>query len=161
MKRHNLHVETGALADRIVLDEKRATGVRFISGSTTQTATARREVILAGGPINSPQLLMLSGIGPGGHLSEVGISVKHDLPGVGQNLQDHLELYVQQECTQPITLYSAMNPLRKMLIGIEWLLFKRGLGATNHFESGGFIRSRAGVEWPDIQYHFLPMAVSL
>jgi choline dehydrogenase len=117
-------------------------------------------VILAGGPINSPQLLMLSGIGSADHLRELGIAPVHDLAGVGANLQDHLELYIQQECTQPITLYSAMNPVRKMLIGLEWLLFKRGLGATNHFEAGGFIRSRAGVEWADLQYHFLPMAVS-
>jgi choline dehydrogenase len=115
---------------------------------------------LAGGPINSPQLLLLSGIGPGRQLQEHGITVKIDLPGVGENLMDHLELYVQQACRQPITLYSAMKPLAKARIGARWLLFKDGLGATNHFESGAFIRSRPGVRWPDIQYHFLPAAIS-
>ena len=114
----------------------------------------------SGGPINAPQLLMLSGVGPAGHLQEHGIEVVHDLPGVGENLQDHLELYIQQACTQPITLYSATGLLGKALIGMRWIAFRSGLGATNHFESGGFIRSRPGVPWPDIQYHFLPMAAS-
>ncbi len=160
LNRNNLKVETNALAEQILFENRRANGVRYSKGGTEQIAMAQREVILACGPINSPQLLMLSGVGPAAHLSELDIPVIHDLPGVGQNLQDHLELYIQQECTQPITLYGAMNPLRKMFIGLRWLLFKSGLGATNHFESGGFIRSRAGVQWPDIQYHFLPMAVS-
>lgn len=158
--RKNLTVVSNALATRILLDGRRATGIEYRQGETVRTASAGREVILSGGPINAPQLLMLSGVGPAEHLTEMGIPVVHDLPGVGQNLQDHLELYLQQRCSQPITLYSAMNPLKKAAIGIEWLLFKTGLGATNHFESGGFIRSRAGVRWPDIQYHFLPMAVS-
>jgi choline dehydrogenase len=160
MRRPNLKVEGGALAEKIVIDGRRATGIRYSRGGKARIARARREVILAGGPINSPQLLMLSGIGSADHLRELGIDPVHDLAGVGANLQDHLELYIQQECTQPITLYSAMNPVRKLLIGLEWLLFKTGLGATNHFEAGGFIRSRAGVEWADLQYHFLPMAVS-
>jgi len=158
--RKNLAVESGAFATRILTDGRRATGVVFSQGGDERTAEARREVILCGGPINTPKLLMLSGIGPAAHLAEIGIPVVHDLPGVGENLQDHLELYVQQACTQPITLYGAMNPLKKALIGIEWILFKSGLGATNHFEAGGFIRSRPDVAWPDIQYHFLPMAVS-
>jgi len=158
--RKNLAVEQRAFATRIVTDGRHATGVTFTQGGTERTALARREVILSGGPINTPQLLMLSGIGPGAHLSDMGLGVVHDLPGVGQNLQDHLELYVQQACSKPITLYGAMNPLKKALIGIEWILAKRGLGATNHFEAGGFIRSRPDVPWPDIQYHFLPMAVS-
>ncbi len=158
--RQNLHIMTNAHAEQIVFEDKRATAIRYIQGGVECTARARREIILAGGPINSPQLLMLSGIGPGEHLSGHGIDTIHHSPGVGENLQDHLELYIQQECTQPISLYSAMKPLRKMMIGIEWLLFKTGLGATNHFESCGFIRSRAGVEWPDLQYHFLPAAVS-
>lgn len=158
--RKNLTVESGTLATRILTDGRRATGIAFRQGDAERLAKARREVILCSGPINTPQLLMLSGIGPATHLAEMGVAVLHDLPGVGENLQDHLELYVQQACTQPITLYGAMNPLRKALIGIEWILFKRGLGATNHFEAGGFIRSRPDVEWPDIQYHFLPMAVS-
>ena len=158
--RPNLAVETGALATRILLDGRRAAGVEYRRGSAVRTVQARREVILSGGPINAPQLLMLSGIGPAAHLAEHGIAVVCDLPGVGHNLQDHLELYVQQECIRPITLYSATGLLRKALIGARWMLFRSGLGATNHFEAGGFIRSRAGVRWPDIQYHFLPLAAS-
>ena len=158
--RPGLAVETGALATRILLDGRRAAGVEYRRGSAVRTVQARREVILSGGPINAPQLLMLSGIGPAAHLAEHGIAVVCDLPGVGRNLQDHLELYVQQECIRPITLYSATGLLRKALIGARWMLFRSGLGATNHFEAGGFIRSRAGVRWPDIQYHFLPLAAS-
>ena len=158
--RPGLAVETGALATRLLLEGRRAAGVEYRQGAAVRTVQARREVILSGGPINAPQLLMLSGIGPAAHLAEHGIASAHDLPGVGRNLQDHLELYVQQECTRPITLYSATGLLQKALIGARWLLFRSGLGATNHFESGGFIRSRAGVRWPDIQYHFLPLAAS-
>ena len=121
---------------------------------------ARREIILAGGAINSPQLLKLSGIGPGEELRRHGIELVRHLPGVGENLQDHLEFYFQVACKEPITLYSSMGPLAKALIGLRWLLRKDGLGATNHFESCGFIRSRAGIRYPDIQYHFLPLAVS-
>ena len=121
---------------------------------------AAREVILSGGPINSPQLLMLSGIGPAGHLREFGIEVALDAPGVGANLQDHLELYIQQACTRPVTLHAATGLLQRALIGIRWIAFKSGLGATNHFEAGGFVRSRPDVQWPDIQYHFLPLAAS-
>ena len=158
--RSGLAVETGALATRILLEDGRACGVEYRQGGTVRAARARREVVLSGGPINAPQLLMLSGIGPAAQLEEHGIPVVRDLPGVGRNLQDHLELYVQQECTQPITLHSATGLLQKALIGARWVLFKSGLGATNHFEAGGFIRSRAGVRWPDIQYHFLPLAAS-
>ena len=158
--RPGLAVETGALATRILLDGRRATGVEYRRGGAVRTARARREVVLSAGPINAPQLLMLSGIGPAARLAEHGIAVVLDLPGVGGNLQDHLELYVQQACTRPITLYSATGLLRKALIGARWMLFRSGPGATNHFEAGGFIRSRAGVRWPDIQYHFLPLAAS-
>ena len=158
--RPGLAVETGALATRILLEGRRAAGVEYRRGSAVRTVQARREVILSGGPINAPQLLMLSGIGPAAHLAEHGIAVVCDLPGVGRNLQDHLELYVQQECTRPITLYSATGLLQKALIGVRWMLFRSGLGATNHFEAGGFVRSRPGVRWPDIQYHFLPLAAS-
>lgn len=160
MRRKNLNVRTQCLATQIVTEGRRATGVRYLQGSTEHVVHARREVIVSGGPINSPQLLKLSGIGPQAELTSLGIPVVHDLPGVGENLQDHLEFYFQVACKQPITLYSAMNPLAKALIGARWLLFKNGLGATNHFETCGFIRSRAGVEYPDIQYHFLPMAVT-
>jgi choline dehydrogenase len=120
---------------------------------------ARREVIVAASSINSPKLLMLSGIGPAAQLREHGIEVVADRPGVGRNLQDHLELYIQQASTRPITLYSKLNPFSKALIGAEWLFFKTGLGASNHFEAAAFVRSRAGVDYPDIQYHFLPVAI--
>ena len=116
--------------------------------------------MFAAGPINSPQLLKLSGVGPVAELRALGIDVVHDLPGVGENLQDHLEFYFQVACKEPITLYSAIKPWRRAWIGARWLLRKDGLGATNHFETCGFIRSRAGVAYPDIQYHFLPMAVA-
>ncbi len=159
-RRPNLAVETGAFATRVLLEGRRATGIEYRQGGTTRIARARREVILSGGPINAPQLLMLSGIGPAAHLAKHGIAVACDLPGVGRNLQDHLELYIQQECIRPITLYSATGLLQKALIGARWMLFRSGLGATNHFEAGGFIRSRPGVRWPDIQYHFLPLAAS-
>ena len=158
--RGNLAVATRALATRLLMDGRRVRGVEYRQGGVTRTALAAREVILSGGPINTPQLLMLSGIGPADQLREFGIEVIHDLPGVGENLQDHLELYIQQACTQPVTLYAATGLLRKALIGIRWVACQSGLGATNHFESGGFIRSRPGVRWPDIQYHFLPLAAS-
>jgi choline dehydrogenase len=160
MSRDNLAVRTHALATRIAFDGRRATGVHYHRGGADHVAQARREVILSGGPVNSPQLLKLSGIGPGPELASHGIGVVRELPGVGENLQDHLEFYFQVACTQPITLYSQMTPYRKALIGLRWMLRKDGLGATNHFETGGFIRSRAGERYPDIQYHFLPMAVS-
>ena len=158
--RPGLAVETGALATRLLLDGGRAVGVEYRQGDAVRTARARREIVLSGGPINSPQLLMLSGIGPAAQLAEHDIEATLDLPGVGRNLQDHLELYIQQECTQPITLHAATGLLQKALIGVRWMLFRSGLGATNHFEAGGFIRSRPGVRWPDIQYHFLPLAAS-
>lgn len=120
---------------------------------------AEREVVLAASSLNSPKLLMLSGIGPAAHLAEHGIDVVADRPGVGQNLQDHLELYIQMASSQPITLYRHWNLLSKGLIGAQWLFTKGGMGASNQFESAAFIRSRAGVPYPDIQYHFLPIAV--
>ncbi len=158
--RENLAVATRALATRLLLDGRRVRGVEYRQGGVTRMALAAREVILSGGPINTPQLLMLSGIGPAEQLREFSIEVIHDLPGVGENLQDHLELYIQQACTRPVTLYAATGLLRKALIGIRWAACQSGLGATNHFEAGGFIRSRPGVRWPDIQYHFLPLAAS-
>lgn len=146
-------------ARRIVIEDGRAVGVEIKRGSQVKTVRARREVILAASSINSPKLLMLSGIGPAAHLAEHGIDVVVDRPGVGQNLQDHLELYIQQACTQPITLYKHWSLFGKALAGAEWLFFKTGLGASNQFESAAFIRSRPGVEYPDIQFHFLPFAV--
>ncbi|MDR3507184.1 MAG: choline dehydrogenase [Caulobacteraceae bacterium] len=158
--RSNLDIRTHALVTRVVFDGRRATGVSYRQGGTEMTVTARREVILAGGAINSPQLLKLSGVGPAQELTSFGLPVVCDRPGVGENLQDHLEFYFQVASTKPVTLYSVMNPLAKAWIGARWILRKDGLGATNHFESCGFIRSRAGIQYPDIQYHFLPLAVT-
>ena len=160
LRRANLTVITDALATRILFEGRRARGIEYRRGGATHTVNVGRELILAGGPINSPQLLKLSGVGPAAELTGFGIPVVHDLPGVGENLQDHLEFYFQVACREPITLYSSVQPLAKLLIGARWLLRHDGLGATNHFETCGFIRSRAGIEYPDIQYHFLPMAVA-
>ncbi len=159
MKRSNLDVMTDTMVRRVTFDGRRTTGIEVERGGITETIRARREVILSGGPINSPQLLKLSGIGPAGELQQFGIPVIADRAGVGENLQDHLEFYFQVACKQPITLYSQMGMVAKGLIGARWLLFRDGLGATNHFESCGFIRSRAGVPYADIQYHFLPAAI--
>lgn len=161
MSRPNLTVRTGALTTRVIVENGVARGVEVaaLDGSNPAPVWAEREVILSAGPVKSPQILNLSGIGAADDLRAVGVDPVHDLPGVGRNLQDHLELYVQQECTQPITLYRVLNPWNKMLVGAEWYLRKTGLGATNHFEAGAFIRSRPGVKHPDLQYHFLPMAV--
>ncbi len=158
--RPNLTLRVKTLTRRILFDGNRATGVEVHRAGKTQVIEAAREVLCCGGAINSPQLLMLSGVGDGDQLKSQNIAVVNDLKGVGANLQDHLEIYVQMACTQPVTLYSATKPLNKLKIGLQWLLFRSGLGATNHFEAGGFIRSHKGVEHPDLQYHFLPMAVS-
>ena len=158
--RANLSVRTHSLVTRVLFEGRRAVGVRIARGGAEHDVRARREVILAAGAINTPQLLKLSGVGPGAELQQFSIPVVADLPGVGENLQDHLEFYFQVACKEPVTLYSVMNPLAKLGIGVRWILFKRGLGATNHFESCAFIRSRAGIRYPDIEYHFLPMAVS-
>ena len=160
MRRRNLALRTHALATRILVEGRRAVGVIYQRAGTPHEVRVRREVILAAGSINSPQLLKLSGIGAADELAEHGIALVHELPGVGENLQDHLEFYFQVACREPITLYSEVSPLRRALIGARWLLTHDGLGASNHFETGGFIRSRAGVRYPDIQYHFLPLAVS-
>jgi len=160
MKRPNLKVLTHALATRIVFDGRRACALEYTLGGDSRRVEVAAEIILSGGPINSPQLLKLSGVGPAAELREHGIGVVHDLPGVGENLQDHLEFYFQVACKEPITLYSSINLVSRALIGARWLLRKDGLGATNHFETCGFIRSRPGIAYPDIQYHFLPMAVA-
>jgi choline dehydrogenase len=158
LKRANVRLVKG-FARRVVIGNGRATGVEIEAKGQVRTIGARREVIIAASSINSPKLLMLSGIGPAAHLKEHGIAVIADRPGVGRNLQDHLELYIQQAATQPITLYSKLGLVPKALIGAEWLFFKTGLGATNHFEAAAFVRSKAGVDYPDIQYHFLPVAI--
>ena len=146
-------------ARRVVIEDGRAVGVEVERRGRTEVIRARREVVLSASAINSPKLLMLSGVGPGAHLREHGIEVVADRSGVGRNLQDHLELYVQQASTQPITLYRHYNWRGMAVIGAQWLFLKLGLGTSNQFESAAFLRSRAGIEYPDIQYHFLPMAV--
>jgi choline dehydrogenase len=148
-----------ALARRVVIAEGRATGVEVARRGRIEVIPAAREVVLAASSLNSPKLLMLSGIGPAAHLAEHGLPVVADRPGVGANLQDHLEVYLQYASRQPITLYRHWNLWGKATIGAQWLLTGRGLGASNQFEACAFIRSRAGVDYPDIQYHFLPMAV--
>lgn len=160
MKRPNLKVLTHALATRIVFEGRRARALEYSHGGAAHRVEVGAELILSAGPINSPQLLKLSGVGPAAELRSHGIDVVHDVPGVGENLQDHLEFYFQVACKQPVSLYSSINPWSRARIGARWLLRKDGLGATNHFETCGFIRSRAGIAYPDIQYHFLPMAVA-
>ena len=158
LKRQNVSLVKG-FARRVIIENQRAVGVEIEARKQIQVVKARREVIVAASSINSPKILMLSGIGPAKHLAEHGIAVVADRPGVGQNLQDHMELYIQQEATQPITLNSILNPFSKALIGARWMVFKSGLGATNHFEAAAFVRSAPGVDYPDIQYHFIPAAV--
>ena len=158
LKRPNLDM-VKCFARKIVIEDGRAVGVEVERGGRIEVIRARREVILAASSINSPKLLMLSGVGPAAELAAHGIDVAADRPGVGKNLQDHLELYIQQACTQPITLYKHWNLVSKAWIGAQWLFFKTGHGASNQFESAAFLRSRPGVEYPDIQYHFLPIAV--
>lgn len=158
LKRDNCEL-TRAFARRVVIEEGRAVGVEVERGGQIEVIRANREVILSASSINSPKLLMLSGIGPAAHLAEHGIEVVADRPGVGQNLQDHLEFYFQYASKQPITLYKYWNLLGKAWVGAQWLFTKTGLGASNQFESAAFIRSDKGVDYPDIQYHFLPIAV--
>ena len=160
MARGNVHVVTGATVDRVLFDGRRASGITYLVNGHMRQAKATREVIISAGSIMSPVILKRSGIGPVAELKEHGISVVHDASGVGENLMDHLELYIQMECTQPVTLFPTQSLWGKAKIGMEWLATHKGLGATNHFESGGHIRSRAGIVYPDIQYHFLPLAIS-
>ena len=159
MKRNNLTVVTHALAHKVLFEDKKAVAVRYeVKGKLTETR-CNKEVILSAGSIGSPHLLQLSGIGKAETLTQAGIEQVHELPGVGENLQDHLEFYFQFKCLKPISLNGKIDPFNKLLIGIRWILTRSGLGATNHFESCGFIRSKASVEWPDLQYHFLPAAM--
>ncbi|MFO7772076.1 MAG: choline dehydrogenase [Roseovarius gahaiensis] len=147
------------LVRRVVIEEGRAVGVEMLRKGQREVVRARAEVILAASSINSPKLLMLSGIGPAAHLADHGIDVVADRPGVGGNLQDHLEVYIQMAASQPITLFKYWNLAGKAWVGAQWLFGKRGPGASNQFESCGFIRSDAGVDYPDVQFHFLPIAV--
>ena len=159
LKRGNVRLITRAFVERIEFSGRRAVAVRYSRRGRSLRLEAGREIVLAAGSINSPKLLMLSGVGPAEHLRDQGIEVVADRPGVGQNLQDHLEVYLQFRCLQPVTLYSQLNLFRKGLIGARWLFFKSGLGASNQFETLGFIRSAAGVSYPDVQFHFLPAAM--
>jgi choline dehydrogenase len=160
MSRPNLTVLTRRLAQRVLQKNGRAVGVAALHGENEETWHARREVILSGGAINSPHLLLLSGIGPGDHLRESGVTVEHHLPGVGENLMDHLEVVVQVACTQPVSLFSKTRGLARLGVGLRWLLAKSGEGANNHWEAGAFLRSRDGLSHPDIEIEFFPIAVS-
>lgn len=159
LNRSNLTVMKKVLVDKLVFEGKRAVGVLATQKSKTLDIRANKEVILSAGSIASPMILQRSGIGPEETLKDAGVAPAHIMPGVGQNLQDHLEVYFQYHCKQPVSLNSKLGPISKLLIGMRWFFFKSGLGATNHFESCAFIRSEAGLKSPDIQYHFLPAAM--
>ena len=158
LQRENCNLIRG-LARKIVFSGRRAVGVELLAGGGLKTVRAKKEVILASSSINSPKLLMLSGIGPAAHLTAHGIPIVAERPGVGQNLQDHLEVYIQMAASQPVSLFKYWNLLGKARVGLQWALTRSGPGASNQFESAGFIRSAAGVEYPDLQFHFLPIAV--
>ncbi|MCW3480913.1 choline dehydrogenase [Neisseriaceae bacterium JH1-16] len=158
--RPNLTVHTRALADRVLFAGTRAVGVAYLQGDEPREARARREVIVSNGAIASPQLLLRSGVGNADELRAMGIDPVVDLKGVGENLQDHLEMYLQYECTKPVSLYPALQWWNKPAIGLEWYLNGTGTGASNHFEAGGFIRSSDEFAWPNLQYHFIPLAMN-
>ncbi|MFD9407186.1 choline dehydrogenase [Streptomyces sp. NPDC059989] len=158
MKRPNLDVRTRCFVTRILFEGKRAVGVEYRRGRGAPRQVRAREVILCGGAINSPQLLQLSGVGNADELRALGVDVVHDLPGVGENLQDHLEVYVQYACKQPVSMQPYLKWRHRPWIGLQWLL-RRGPGATNHFEAGGFVRSNEEVAYPNLMFHFLPIAV--
>jgi len=157
-KRRNLEVVCRALVTRVLLEDGRAVGVEYAKHRSTKRVSAG-EVILCGGAINSPQLLQLSGVGSPDHLRSVGVEPVHELPGVGENLQDHLEVYIQHACTQPISVAPALKWRNRPWVGLQWLLLRRGPGATNHFEAGGFVRSNEEVAYPNLMFHFLPLAI--
>ena len=157
LHRKNLNLITKAHATRLIMDGTRVTGVEYQRRGQRHVAAAA-EVVLCGGAINTPQLLQLSGIGPAAVLHDAGVSPVVDLPGVGENLQDHLEVYVQYACTQPVSMAPYLARWRRPWIGLQWL-FRQGPGASNHFEAGGFLRSNNEVRWPNLMFHFLPVAV--
>jgi choline dehydrogenase len=158
--RSNLTIVTHATTDRILFSGKRAIGVTYLRDDQSHTAHAKREVLLCGGAIASPQILQRSGVGPAALLHKLDIPVVLDLPGVGANLQDHLEIYQQYECKQPVSMAPALNWWNQPQIGAEWLFLGTGIGASNQFEAGGFVCSDDSFEWPNIQYHFLPVAIN-
>ena len=157
--RKNLTIKTNLNVKKIIIKNGKAKGVECVSNNNLINYYADEEVLLCAGSINSPQILMLSGIGPQDHLAEMDVEVKQSLEGVGQNLQDHLETYVQYECKKPVTLFNEYNPIKMALTGIEWFLFKTGTAAYSNLETGGFIRSNELVDYPNIQYHFFPSLV--
>lgn len=157
--RPNLTVITRAEVDHIEFQEDQARTVHYWRHGSRHEVSASREIVLSAGSIGSPSILQRSGVGPRDVLERAGVDVVHELPGVGENLTDHLEVYFQYRCKEPLTLNGDLGPMSKLKIGMQWFFTKTGLGASNHFESCGFIRTRAGVEWPDIQYHFLPGAI--
>lgn len=158
MKRPNLKVMTRSFVNKILFEGKRAVGVELVQGGTTQKIYGG-QIICCGGSINSPQILQLSGVGNAAELEALGIPIVHDLPGVGENLQDHLEVYIQHACTQPVSMAPALKWYNKPWIGFQWLFFRRGPAATNHFEAGGFVRSNEDVKYPNLMFHFLPLAI--
>ena len=159
MSRRNLKIRTGTMVTKIHFDGQRATGVEIErQGGGTETIWAG-EVILAGGSINTPQLLQLSGVGAARELQDLGVPVVVDLPGVGENLQDHLEVYVQYRSKEPVSMQPSLEKWRRPWIGFQWLFMRRGPGATNHFEGGGFARSNDDVAYPNLMFHFLPLAI--
>ncbi len=157
LSRQNLCLETRALAHRVLIEGNRATGVEYEQRGQRRTVRAAKEVILSGGAINSPQLLMLSGIGPADHLRSVGIDPLHDLAGVGRNLQDHVDVIVKYQCTRPVTIHGIANPIRKLWAGTRWMVDRSGLAASNIWEAGGLVRGNADVPYPNLQYHFAPV----
>jgi len=157
-RRRNLTVQCRALATKLITEGKTVVGVEYSLPFGRNKSVRAKEVILCGGAFNSPQLLQVSGIGNETDLRSVGITPIHHLPGVGENLQDHLEVYVQQSCTQPVSLNPTMKFWKRPFIGFAWL-FRKGPGASNHFEAGGFIRSNDEVKYPNLMFHFLPIAV--
>jgi choline dehydrogenase len=157
--RPNLDVRTHAFVSRILFEGTRAVGVEYVRGRGPTRRVRAGEVILCGGAINSPQTLQLSGVGNANELRALGVDVVQDVPGVGEHLQDHLEVYVQHSCTQPVSVAPGLKLWRKPFIGAQWLFFRSGLGATNHFEAGGFVRSNDEVAYPNLMFHFLPVAV--
>lgn len=160
MERKNLEVRSRALVTKVLMRGNRATGIEIYAKNDFEKIECEREVIICTGVINSPQLLQLSGIGSAKHLEEVGIPCVIDLPGVGENLQDHLEVYVQHACKQPVSLYPALKKHKQARVLLQWMFKKQGWGTSNHFEAGAFIRSRVGVRHPDLQYHFFPVAAN-
>ena len=157
--RPNLNIVTHALTQKILIEGNRAGGIAYTQGETSISAKANREVIISAGAVNTPQLLMLSGIGPPEVLREQGVEVKNALPGVGENLMDHLGVGVQHECLKPVSRQRSVRPLGRLKAGLQWIMFKTGDAATNQFEASGYVRSRAGVQWPDLQIDFIPFAL--